>query len=93
MGSRASSESGKTTHSPRACSSSLITHSREAFIFGVVEDVDVGCRGFLVVVGDDVGGVIGGSVDHDEQFKVGVCLVSDGLYGVDDGVWRCCRPA
>ena len=41
---------------------------------------------FLVVCGDDVGGVIGGSVDHDEQFKVGVCLVSDGLYGVDDGV-------
>ena len=64
----------------------LITHSREAFIFGVVEDVDAGVGVFLVVVGDDVGGVIGGSVDHDEQFKVGVCLVSDGLYGVDDGV-------
>jgi len=40
----------------------LITHSREAFIFGVVEDVDAGVGVFLVVFGDDVGGVIGGSV-------------------------------
>ena len=64
----------------------LIAHSGETFIFGVVEDTDAVVGGFLVVVGDDLGGVIGGSVDHDQELKVRVCLVSDGLYGVDDGV-------
>ena len=64
----------------------MVAYGGDTLVVGVVEDVDAGVGVLFVVVGDDVGGVIGGSVDHDEQFKVGVCLVSDGLYGVDDGV-------
>ena len=52
----------------------LVAYSRDSLVIGVIEDPNT-LIGVLRQVGiNNLGGVIGGAVNHDEQFKIRVGL-------------------